>query len=373
MQLVSVNKNLVNKGGKFCVDLLAFLPQKTLETYRARKRLPLYCVANEKIINLWSEASWQKSGIKIKRYVDLDSLFFEGLALYAGEGVTKTVNAYNGGIYFGNSEPSILNLFLDWLDSFLLNYNPLFSVDFNGCSVNELRVKSFWVSHINRNIGAEKIKVRLRSNLGSDLIRNYGVLQIRVNNTVLKSFIIELLERTKPVILSNQKYMVDYLRGLLAAEGSMDSKCVLKAVTVGCVNDEQGKFISQILNRLKLNYYRGKNQFSITGWESFYILYKMNAFEIMQINNYSKKQRFLDGLKAHRFTQNLIKLRDFAGKEFTAQDWSKKYGLKSYISGHRFLKRLVIKEFLNTSIKNRCRSYRINSKKQQVLTAIWNL
>ncbi len=375
MLLVSATQNvkLMKKDAELYVDLLSLLPERTLETQRARKHIPLFYTADEKIINLWSEASWQKSCITIKRQVELNNLFFEGLALYASEGVTKTINAYNGGIYFGNSEPSIINLFLAWLDSILLNYNPVFCIDFNGCSIDENKIKSFWASNIDKNMNVENIKIRLRRNLGSDLLKNYGIFQVKINNTVLKSFIIELLEKTKPLILSNSEYAIYYLKGLLAAEGSVSSKGVLKAVSIGCVNKEQRTFISKILNKLKLNYSMGQNQFSITGWESFYKLYRADAFEILQVNNYSKKQRFLEGLKAHQFTNGIIKLRDFAEKEFTAQDWSRKYGLKYYISGHRFLKRLVSKGFLRTCVRNGCRYYGMAPGKQDMFNAIWSL
>jgi len=111
----------------------------------------------------------------------------------------------------------------------------------------------------------------------------------------------------------------------------------------------------------------------ITNWKSFYNLLKYEAFEIQQINNFSKKERFLQGFKNHRNTQKLIRLSPFKNKEFTANDWKYHYNLKSYISSHKYLRSLIEENILITSFVHNKKYFYLNSSKLEELEKIWKL
>ncbi len=358
------------KGGKEYLDLYSILPPTTLKSKRSGKKLPLYAKIYRGVIELWSEANWKRSSIKLKRFVELNDLFFIGSSIYASEGTTKVGND-NTSISIGNSEPAIINLFFEWIDSFLINYKMNVKIEFNGEVCSNANLISFWKRKV-INIRDSQIPIRIRANLGSRLIRNRGILNIKISNTILKSFVIKLICISKKLALSNEEYSLAYLRGLLASEGSI-TRPKLKDVSIGCTNKEEREFIGDLLKKLNLRHTEGINQFSITNWSSFYYLYKHDIFNIPQINNISKKRSFISGFKEHQTSEGFIKLKRFANEKFTANDWQKRFNLKYYISAHKFLKKFVENEILLTEFKKNIKYYYINPKKADFLENVWKI
>lgn len=364
---------IIKKFDGLYLDLATILPVKSLEAMRSRKSLPLFVKIDNNFIKLWSGASWKKSEINLVRHLRLDDLFFKGCAIYISEGVNKiNRGACNSFIGLGNSEPSIINLFLKWLNSYLINYKLSYRLEYNGVRVNGIKLKEFWSKKI--DIESEFIKIYLRKNYKSSLINNFGTLNIRIDNTVLKSFVINLLKVSRRLTLNNKGWQISYIKGLLASEGSVNNyNHTLKAVTIGSTNPDERIFIKALLKKLGLKYCEGKNQLNIINWNSFYKLFTYDAFEIEQINNYSKKARFIIAFKNHQKTKKLIKLFPFKHKIFTAYDWQKYYGLKYYISAHKFLNSLVKEDLLKTKLLKNKKYYSINKYRLKELEKIWSL
>ncbi len=366
-----INKpKLIKEQGKKYLDLSSILPDKTLESTRSGKKLPLFAKILNNKINLWSEANWKKSSIKLKRFIELDDLFFIGSAVYSSEGTTK-IGKDNSSISIGNSEPAIINLFFKWLNSFLEDYKANVKIEFNGKKCNKEELIDFWKKNISY-IKDTPIKVIIRKKYNSRLIKNRGVLNIKISNTILKSFIINLLKISKRIVLLNRIYSLYYLRGLLASEGSV-SRPILKEVAIGCIKNNERKFIIKLLKKLELTFTEGKNQLSITNWKNFFFLYKNDVFNISQVNSISKKDTFNKGFVNHQTTKGLIKIKKFRDKDFKAIDWQKEFKLKKYISAHKFLKKFVENEILLTKYYKNIKIYFINHKKIDFLEKIWDL
>ena len=365
---------IINKGGQEYFDIWSILPKETLPATRSKKRLPLFAKQNRKYISLWSEASWKVSKIELRRFIKINELFFIGAAIYASEGLTKSVN-YNGCISLGNTEPAIINQFIEWLNSFLKNYKLSFSINYNGKNCNEENVRAFWRKNIPYLKKEHRLKIKKRSTFRSALINNFGVLDVKVSNTVLKSFILSFLNSVQKLALRKREYATNYLRGLIASEGSVDARFTLKEITIGCLDSKKKErdFIKELLKILKLKFCEGKNQFTIMGWNSFLNLYSRDVFKIKQVNSISKKERFLSGLKNHQKTQKLIRLRKFKNREFTAKAWQETFGLKKYNSAHNFLKSLIRENVLSFYFKKNVKYHYINPKARPFLESIWRL
>jgi hypothetical protein len=352
------------------LDLASILPKTTLKSVRSHKKLPLFVSISADKIKLWSEANWKKSTIQTKRYVKLDETFFLGSAIYASEGTTK-IEKYNDSISIGNTEPSIINLFFRWVDKYLENYQFNVELEFNTKKDNKEKSLNFWKTKV-QSIKDSKIAQRERPNYGSRLIHNRGSLKIKISNTVLKAFIINLIEVSKKITLSKKEYSIQYLKGLMASEGSV-SRPILKEVTIGCAIGKEREFIKRLLKNLSLTFTEGKNQLAITNWASFLFLYKNNVFEIPQVNSISKKDVFEVGFKNHQTTKRMLKLKRFKNEEFTAKDWQKEFNLKRYISAHKFLKKFTEDKIVLTKLKNNIKLYSINPKKKELLEQIWKI
>lgn len=361
---------LIKRDNKDYLDLASILPTTTLKSTRSHKRLPLFADISKDKIRLWSEANWKKSSIQIKRYVKLDETFFVGSAVYSSEGMTKT-EKYNDSVSIGNTEPSIINIFFKWVNSYLENYKFNVKLEFNTKKNNQEESLSFWKSNI-RAIKDSNVVQYKRKNYGSRLIHNKGSLKIKISNTILKAFIIRLIEISKKITLSKKKYSIQYLKGLLASEGSV-SRPILKEVTIGCIIGKEREFIKKLLNKLNLRFSEGKNQITITNWDSFLFLYENNIFDILQVNSISKKDVFCNGFKNHQATKRILRLKKLKEKEFTAKDWQKEFNLKNYISAHKFLKSLVEEKLLLIRFNEQIKLYRINPEKLELLDKIWSL
>ncbi len=369
--LVKQNKlKTIKKGNKIYLDLATIIPKTTLKSIRSKKKLPLFVNIKENEIDLWSEASWKRSKIKLKRYVELNKIFFIGLAIYASEGNTK--GKYNGSIAIGNTEPSIMNLFFKWINMFLVDYKYNCRVEFNGKDCNNKQIINFWKEKLPyvKNL---KIPIKKRDKMGSRLINNNGTLNIKISNTTLRAFILNLITKSKKLVLSNKLYSIAYLGGLLTCEGSVYSKKAIKQVSIGSTDAKERRFIKKLLKKLKLDCYEGKFDIGIGNWKSFFNLYKYNTFAISQINNVSKKERFLEGLKNHQKTKKLIRLSHFKNKRFTANDWQSYYNLKSYISSHNYLNPLIKEGYLKSHFINNKKYFYISPEKLKELEFLWKL
>jgi len=331
------------------LDIASILPQNTFPSVRSGKCLPLFAKINDNEIFLWSEANWKKSTIKLKRFVELNDLFFIGTSIYASEGTNK-VGKYNDSISLGNTEPSLINFFFKWIDSFLKNYKYNIKIDFNGKRFDEKELITFWKKNVSATKN-HKIRIIKRVHLGSRLINNMGVLNVKISNTVLKSFIINLVEYSKKISLSNKNYSLAYLEGLLASEGSV-SRPKLKEVTIGCIKGKEREFIKNLLKGLDIRFAEGKNQLSISGWSNFLLLHKNKLFSIPQINGISKKEAFSEGFKNHQATKSILRFKRFYNRKFTAREWQEEFDLKSYISAHNYLKRFKDKGLLLSELKS---------------------
>lgn len=365
---IKSNPKLIKRSDETYLDIATILPETTLNSVRSGKKLPLFTEIKKDKIKLWSEANWKKSSIILNRFVKLNDIFFIGSAIYAAEGTTKQ-GKYNTNISIGNSEPSIIKLFLQWLNSFMKIDRYSVKIEFNGKKCDKEVLIQFWKQEIPL-IKNKKLVVRMRPKSGSRLINNKGILNIKIDNTVLKPFIINLIKCSQNIVFLEELYALAYLRGLLASEGSI-TRPKLREVTIGCMNIKERKFIKKLLKKLDLKFTEGKNQFSITGWNSFLFIYLNNILNIPQINGISKKEIFNKGFKNHQTTKGILKLNSFRNKEFTAKDWQKEFNLKRYISAHKFLNKFTENKVLITKFDKNIKFYSINSKKLGFLKRIW--
>ena len=147
--------------------------------------------------------------IKLRRFVELDDLFFEGLGLWLGEG-----GKYKG-LYFGNSEPALLRHFLKFAENKLGLGRDKFRATVNAST----------------SLNADKVKERLASELSVPL-QNFTRIcvdprirreytQLYFNSVILAGIMEELYLRSKLFAFKDQMVSAALLRGFFAAESSV--------------------------------------------------------------------------------------------------------------------------------------------------------
>ncbi len=175
--------------------------------------------------------------IRLKRFVALDDLFFEGLGLWRGEG------SKSKGLYFGNSNPSLLHRFLEFIEHKLGLDREEFKVTINVPTSPYLdEVKEKWVNELSipaQNFTQICVDPRIR--------KEYA--QAYFNSVILAKLMGDLYSRFKAFILQDQRASVAFLRGIFAAEGSVlvKNSGVLHHITFSSKDSELIQFLEQCL------------------------------------------------------------------------------------------------------------------------------
>ncbi|MEM2878823.1 MAG: LAGLIDADG family homing endonuclease [Candidatus Hadarchaeales archaeon] len=232
--------------------------------------------------------------IGLKRFVELDDLFFVGLGLWRGEG------GKSKGLYFGNSEPALLRHFLNFVEyRFGLNREK-FKITLNvptSSSLNEARKK--WANELSiphQNFTEICVDPRIR--------KEYA--QAYFNSVILSKLMGDLYQRSKNVILQNQEFSVAFLRGVFAAEGSvmLKNSGVLHHITFSSKDDELIHFLRQSLHLVGVR----ANSYSIRGMNlQIYGLTNFRRIRELSIHalHPEKREKFERGFSAYRRTNVL--------------------------------------------------------------------
>jgi len=175
-------------------------------------------------------------------------LFFEGLGLYIGEGVlTEKTNE----IALSNTSAQVLQFFLKWLyNCFTIkkkDLNIYIYVPLN--NFNKLKVIEKWSNLLN-------VKEGLIRNVYYHKKSKEEYALIVCNKAVLRYLLNELVRNFLHFTLSNTNLSVAFLRGILAAEGSvyLNPKKNVHHVEIGMKDDEIIGLVGNILNKLGVDY-----------------------------------------------------------------------------------------------------------------------
>jgi len=175
--------------------------------------------------------------IRVKRFIVLDDLFFEGLALWRGEG------SKSKGLYFGNSDPSLLHRFLEFAEHKLGIDRKKFKVTINVPTLLDPdKVKEKWANELS-------IPVRNFTRVCGDPRIRKEYSQVYFNSVILAKLMDDLYSRSKAFILHNRRASVAFLRGIFAAEGSVlvKNSGVLHHITFSSKDSELIQFLEQCL------------------------------------------------------------------------------------------------------------------------------
>ncbi|MEM2878953.1 MAG: ArsR family transcriptional regulator [Candidatus Hadarchaeales archaeon] len=232
--------------------------------------------------------------ITINRRVLLDSLFFEGLGLWQGEG------GKGKGIYFCNSNPQILCHFLTFVEKRLGLSRIGFKVTVCTSSSDEHdSIKEKWSKVLGiplNNFTTVSVDVRI----------NKDNVQVYLNSVILVELLKNMHEKLKPVITSNIKFAAAYLRGVFAGEGCvlLRKSGVLFHVDFATKDESSVRFYKQCLDFLGIShgkYMRRSLKFPIHGYRN------LKRFKELSIHalHPEKREKFERGFSAYRRTNVL--------------------------------------------------------------------
>ena len=177
--------------------------------------------------------------VAVNRFVFLDELFFEGIGLWRGEGGRKK------GIYFGNSDASLLQRFLDFVEQKIGLARREFKATINIPVIPDSgdAVKRKWSNELH-------ISTQNFTRICVDSRINKEYAQIYFNSLILAELMKSLYSKSREIILQHPGSCIPFLRGLFAAEGSVILKKsgVLHHITFSSKAGELIQLLGQCLH-----------------------------------------------------------------------------------------------------------------------------
>jgi predicted transcriptional regulator len=340
---------VVEIDGRRFIDIMKVLPRK----FENGKRV-IYKNFPNGMIEIYIKKAPGRRGHDSKkfilyRFIELDNLFFEGLGLWEGEaGKSK-------GLYFGNSCPELLLHFLRFVEQKLGLAREKFKVTVNSPNLDEPE------DLINRR-WSKKLRIPFEkfTHVCYDSRINQEYAQVYISGIVLSELMKNLHEKFKSIILINKEYIVSYLRGVFAAEGSVILKPsgVIFKIDFSTIDMKWANFLSKSLLCLGIRagvYVSGGRKFQIYGRKN---LEKVKEFKLYDLhpdkkikfeNGISKYQRFV--VPGHVMEKLILKQLLSGPKTYDEISFALKKG-RSTIQSH-YIPILEKKEFVKKVGKRR--------------------
>jgi len=223
------------------IDLAQIAPTKT----SIGREIDLTVSSNKITMGIRSSHRWgggrESKKVIVNRFIPLDKLFFEGLGLWRGEGGRRK------GIYFGNSNPSLLRRFLEFAEQKIGLAREEFKITINtpNSSHSEDAIKEKWSREL-------LLPARNFTHVCTDPRITKEYAQVYFNSVILAELMSSLYKNSKEIILHHPELCVHLLRGLFAAEGSvlLKKSGVLHHITFSSKDDELIQLLEQCLRLL---------------------------------------------------------------------------------------------------------------------------
>jgi len=275
---------------KMKIDLNEYLPK---ELDRGRT-IVINEVENNKIEAYVKKrpgkAGHDSKKVTIKRFVELDELFFEGLGLWQGEG------GKDKGIYFGNTCVELLLHFLRFIEEKLGISRKKFKVTLNVPVLNRHQdeIKKEWSKRL--GIAFENF-----TNVCIDPRINEEYAQMYFNSIVLSELMNNLHIKLQNLILNQKEFAIAYMKGIIAAEAQVALKKwgTIAYVAVSTIDEKMIDFYKKCLEFLDISsgtYQPKGRKFPIYGKKN---LEKLRTLGLLDLHP-KQKLKFENGFKNYQ-------------------------------------------------------------------------
>ena len=270
------------------IDVASLVPKKTSKGHE------IVTIKNGKNITILYKSNYGRNKqLKIKRFVELNDLFFEGFGLIEGDGDKAKF------IGFTNSEFSILRHFLEFMEKCFGFSRDLFSVRL--------------LLPVGTNPEEAKNEVKKELNLKDHIIRfgfrkNHKSLVVNLYNrkeTIDVVFRI-LYQLSRRMANENKSYAIPYLRGVTAAEGTVQRRNTTKslfAVKISSTDIENTRLYKNLLRLCDIEF--GKDERDCIPIRHLMNFLKMNKCNLMKISE-RKKEKFKEGLDVLEMKKKML-------------------------------------------------------------------
>jgi hypothetical protein len=194
--------------------------------------------------------------------------------------------------------------------------------------------KIFWEKYLKINIR----RIRLRKEF--DSITNHGTIHLTVNNSLVAKILELIINKSKLKIEKSKILSIDYLKGIIAAEGNINVKkttnCVYM-VRISAKKQKERDHYKICLEKAGLKVYckdmksvskleakqrgwktdKGRaGAVIISRWENFIKIFELDLLNLHE----EKKDKFIENFINNKFTKEFLDFGYFIDKSFTMKE-----------------------------------------------------
>ncbi len=262
----------------------------------------------------------------------------EALGLIVGEGFVGDRN-----FIFANSNEKAIKEVLDFLKQFNLPIKKYLEISIkNKPDSFKNQCKIFWESYFKTSI----TKIRLRKEFNN--ITKYGTIHLILNNSLIARLLKEIIRSSKKEVEKNKQLAIDYLKGIIAAEGNINIKketnCVYM-IRISASKQEERDHYKRCLEKAGLKIYcedmptiskqeakekgwktdKGRaGAVIISRWENFVKVFDLGLLDLSN----DKKEKFLQYFTNNKFTKQFLGFNYFLNKNFSMKEAQVYFKLK---------------------------------------------
>ena len=254
----------------------------------------------------------------------------ETVGLIVGDGFTGDRH-----FVFANSNEKAIIEVLDFLGQFRLPIKMYLEISIKNESKNfKNQCKKFWENCFKTKIN----RIRLRKEFNN--ITRYGTIHLILSNSLLAKILKQMISLSKTKIEKNKQFSIDYLKGIIAAEGNINVKrttnCVYM-IRISASKEKERRHYKKCLKKAGLNIYckdmptiskseakqkgwktdKGRaGAVIISRWENFIKVFDLGLLDLSD----DKKAKFLRYFLNNKFTKQFLAFQHFLNKEFTMKE-----------------------------------------------------
>lgn len=233
----------------------------------------------------------------------IDKELVKGVAYYIGDGRSSTPRSLST----VNQNIETMKFFIKWLRKY-------FDIPLNRMKIRiKMNTSNFYEEDIKKEFSRKlRIKKKLIASVSmKEKAKEHHkiLIEIWAHNSKAKRTYDKLIPIIKGKCLKNKKLAIEYIKGIMAAEGSpkYDVKSGSRKVHLKMKNESEIKYIGKLLNQiigirssiLKVRTEEGMWLITISG---FYELNKLNDLDIFEIES-EKKEKFRRIVKSYKRAQ----------------------------------------------------------------------
>jgi DNA-binding HxlR family transcriptional regulator len=320
-------EEFLKMNGKKFIDVVKILP----EVLPSGKKI-LWKEVEDGKIEIFVDKHSAKGGnakpIKIKRFIEINELLFEGLGLRFGDGIKL-----QGGVnrVFGFS-----NINLELHKHFLKFAKECFGID-----STQFRVAITIPPKLVNKVEEIELNVSKQLNIPKENFfktrildkRNHPIVDIKITSALLALVLSRIFDNLQPILFLEELFCASVLRGIIASEAniSLDAKTrKLGDILIAAKEKNKRDFIRQLLEKIKIvpdrdKEIRGMEGVLITGLSNFKI---MDKFDLCVLHP-EKHKNFKIGISNFKVEQSrkgegrLLVLQHLANGPKTRQELGK--------------------------------------------------